>query len=86
MGQAKRRGNGGVLSKGLSERLFGLQRGLCPCCSQPLGDNYHRDHIMPIDLGGANEDWNIQLLRAQCNLQKRNKRPEVFMRERGFLI
>ena len=34
-------------------KLFRLQRGKCPCCSKPLGNNYHLDHIMPIALGGC---------------------------------
>lgn len=78
--------NGGVLSKGLVGKLLKLQRGLCACCSKPLGDNYNLDHIMPLALGGANEDWNIQLLRETCNKEKHAKHPVDFMRSRGFLI
>lgn len=77
---------GGKLSQGLAAKLLKLQRGLCPCCKQPLGEDYHRDHIMPLALGGANEDWNIQLLRATCNNQKRAKHPIDFMQSRGFLL
>lgn len=81
------RGDGGKLSVGLSERLYELQRGKCACgCKQPLGDNYHLDHRMPLALGGANEDSNIQLLRATCNLQKNAKHPVDFMQQRGFLL
>ena len=77
---------GGKLSSGLSGRLFKLQRGKCACCKLPLGDDYHLDHIIPIDLGGANEDWNIQLLRAKCNCQKHNTHPIDFMQSKGFLL
>lgn len=77
---------GGRLSKGLANTLFTLQRGLCPCCMKPLGDKYHLDHIMPVSRGGSNTDDNMQLLRAQCNLQKKAKHPVDFMRERGFLL
>ena len=84
--RALERANGGKLSKGLSERLFKLQKGKCPCCNKPLGTNFHLDHITPIYLGGANEDWNIQLLRQQCNSQKRAKDPIKFMQSRGFLL
>lgn len=85
--RARRRAVGGRLSIGLTEKLFKLQRGKCACgCKQPLGDDFHRDHRMPIALGGANEDWNIQLLRAKCNQQKHKTHPVDFMRERGFLI
>jgi len=78
--------SGGRLSKGLAERLFVLQAGKCPCCTQPLGDDFHLDHIQPLALGGANEDWNIQLLRKTCNLQKNAKHPVDFMQIRGFLL
>lgn len=82
-----RRLNGGKLSLGLAKKLFALQRGKCACgCKQPLGDNYHLDHVMPLALGGTNTDDNIQLLRAACNHQKHAKHPVEFMQERGFLI
>lgn len=84
--RARKREIGGRLSNGLAKRLFALQRGKCACCGKPLGTNYHRDHIMPIALGGANTDDNIQLLRARCNQQKNSKHPIDFMQQRGFLL
>lgn len=78
---------GGSLSTGLAEKLFKLQRGKCACgCKQPLGDDYHLDHIMPLARGGSNTDDNIQLLRSRCNRQKQAKHPIDFMQQRGFLI
>jgi len=84
--RARKRGSGGKLSSGLSVKLFNLQRGKCACCKQPLGDNYHLDHIFPLALGGANEDSNMQLLRKVCNLQKHAKHPVEFMQQRGSLL
>ncbi len=84
--RARKRRSGGTLSKGLSAKLFSLQRGRCVCCQQPLGDGYHMDHVVPLVLGGTNTDDNIQLLRAQCNLQKYTKHPVDFMQQRGYLL
>lgn len=84
--RARKRSVGGTLSKDISEKLFKLQKGKCACCGKPLGNNYHMDHIMPLALGGANEDWNIQLLTQRCNNQKYTKHPIDFMQERGFLL
>jgi len=84
--QARKKANGGKLSSNLSELLYARQKGRCACCKEPLGDNYHLDHIMPIKLGGANEDRNIQLLRASCNSSKSGKHPVEYMRSKGFLI
>jgi 5-methylcytosine-specific restriction endonuclease McrA len=84
--RALKRVNGGKLSKGLAEKLFKLQKGKCPCCHQPLGENYHLDHIVPLALGGSNTDDNIQLLRSSCNNQKSAKHPIDFMQQRGFLL
>lgn len=84
--RAKKRENGGVLSKGLAQKLFKLQKGMCPCCKKSLGKDYELDHIYPIALGGANSDENIQLLRKQCNRRKRAKHPVDFMQSRGFLL
>lgn len=85
--RARKVASSGKLSKGLSDRLFKLQRGKCACgCKQPLGTDYHLDHIMPLALGGTNTDDNMQLLTALCNLQKHAKHPIDFMQQRGFLL
>lgn len=84
--QARKAETGGTLSRGLSKKLFKLQRGMCPCCNQPLGNDYHLDHKIPIIAGGSNTDDNMQLLRKICNLQKGSKDPIAFMQQRGFLI
>lgn len=84
--RALKSASGGKLSKGLAEKLFKLQRGKCPCCAKPLGDDYHLDHKIPLALGGTNTDDNMQLLTAACNLQKGSKPPEAFMQSRGFLL
>lgn len=81
-----RKRNGGKLSKGITEKLFQMQRGKCACCGKPLGDGYHLDHRMPLALGGLNVDANMQLLSAKCNLQKGAKHPVDFMQSRGFLL
>jgi RNA polymerase-binding transcription factor DksA len=78
--EAKRRGAHGKLSKGIEQRLFEAQFGLCVCCGKPLGDDYHLDHIMPLALGGTNTDDNVQLLLAKCNLRKSAKHPEEWRR------
>lgn len=77
---------GQKLSIGLPEKLYKLQKGKCPCCRLPLGDDYHLDHKMPLALGGENTDDNMQLLRAVCNMQKHAKHPVDFMQSRGFLL
>lgn len=74
------------LSPGLADKLMVLQRGRCACCGRRLGRNFHLDHIMPIALGGRNEDSNIQLLRATCNLKKNKRHPVEYMQGRGFLL
>ncbi len=84
--RAQKSGSAGSLSKGIERRLFGLQRGLCPCCQMPLGDSYHLDHILPLALGGLNVDANVQLLRATCNLHKHAKHPVDYMQSKGFLL
>ncbi|WP_409266831.1 HNH endonuclease [Massilia sp. BHUDP2] len=76
----------GRLSRDIVQRLLALQRGRCACCGESLGDEYHLDHIMPLALGGANIDANMQLLRAICNLRKGAKHPVEYMQDKGFLL
>jgi hypothetical protein len=83
---ARKKFGGGSLSIGLAAKLFGLQKGKCACCGLPLGNDYQLDHIVPLALGGANVDCNIQLLRKRCNQQKNAKHPVDFMQQRGFLL
>lgn len=85
--RARKLESGGKLSKGLAAKLFTLQRGKCACgCKQPLGSDYHLDHIMPLALGGTNTDDNMQLLTSRCNMQKQALHPVDFMQQRGFLL
>ena len=84
--RARKHQAGGEISPGLTERLMVLQKGLCPCCRKPLGNDYHMDHIIPLALGGSNGDNNMQLLRSECNLSKSAKDPIDFMQSRGFLL
>lgn len=84
--RALKRNAGGKLSKDIVAKLLRLQRGLCACCKQPLGPNYHVDHIMPLVLGGSNTDSNVQLLRAKCNQRKNKAHPIDYMRSKGYLL
>lgn len=84
--RVKQEASMGQLSKGLSEKLYRLQKGKCACCGKPLGIGYHMDHILPLALNGTNTDENMQLLTATCNLQKYKKHPVDFMQSRGFLL
>jgi len=80
--RARKKANGGKLSPDIVQRLFALQRGRCACCGAPLGDAYDLDHIVPLALGGANSDDNVQLLTARCNRQKGASDPVAFMQQR----
>lgn len=84
--RARKRENGGTLTRGIRNKLFKLQKGKCVCCGEPLGDDFHLDHRMPVALGGSNTDDNMQLLRKVCNLQKQAQHPVDFMQSRGFLL
>lgn len=84
--RALKKAVGGKLSLGLSDRLFKLQQGKCPCCKELLGIDYQLDHKMPLFLGGSNTDDNIQLLRRTCNSKKRAKHPIDYMQSKGFLL
>ena len=84
--RAKKRGNGGTLSKGIVERLLVLQNGKCACCRASLNNGYHLDHIMPLALGGQNSDNNVQLLTPTCNRRKGAKHPDDWARENGKLL
>lgn len=88
IGEQNRRARavGGKLSLGLPAKLLRMQKGKCTCCMAEIDSGYHLDHIMPLALGGKNEDANIQLLCPSCNLSKHAMHPVDFMQKRGFLL
>jgi hypothetical protein len=85
--RARKLENGGELSRGIAVKLLKLQKGKCACCNSDLSETgYHIDHIMPLALGGSNDDDNVQLLCPACNASKGAKNPVDFMQSRGFLL
>jgi len=86
--RARIKGNGGTLSKCIVQRLIRLQKGKCACgCNADLKQTgHHLDHIMPLALGGLNDDANAQLLTPACNLRKGAMHPDDWARGLGRLI
>lgn len=84
--RARKKENGGRLSKDIVEKLMKLQRGKCACCFLKLENDFHIDHIIPTAIGGKNTDNNVQLLHSSCNLKKHAKHPIDFMQQRGLLL
>jgi 5-methylcytosine-specific restriction endonuclease McrA len=76
--RARMRANGGRLSRGIAAELLMAQGGKCVYCRADLAAGYHLDHILPIALGGRNDDQNVQLLCPPCNRRKWAKHPDEF--------
>lgn len=85
--RAKIKGSGGKLSTDIVQTLLIRQSNKCACCGADLMQTgYHLDHIMPLALGGANDDSNVQLLTPKCNLSKGAKHPDVWAKEKGITL
>lgn len=63
-----------------------LQKGKCAVCASSLKAGEHRDHIVPLFLGGTNHKTNIQLLCPPCNLSKAAKHPIDHAQQIGRLL
>ena len=66
-------------------RLYEEQNGVCRYCSEPLGNDYHVDHIFPLSIYKYNGPLDLQLLCEGCNVSKLNKDPIMYERKRGIL-
>jgi 5-methylcytosine-specific restriction endonuclease McrA len=55
-------------------RVIARANGICCICTQPLGDDVHIDHIIPLARFGTNTEDNLQALCAECNLRKSARR------------
>lgn len=84
--QARRLSAEGSHTAAEVKTLFSRQRGCCAICSDELDAKYHKDHIVPLALGGTNYIQNIQLACPRCNQEKRARHPVEFMQSRGFLL
>lgn len=73
--RARKKGARGTVSAAAEMKLIKAQKGLCAACHRPFGPNFHRDHVMPLALGGQHEINNLQLLCPPCNLSKGAKHP-----------
>ena len=77
----------GSVSAGREGQLMKLQQGKCACCRVSLKEvKHHIDHMTALSRGGSNDNSNLQLLCATCNLQKGAKDPIAFMQLKGFLL
>lgn len=75
------------LPSGTIEKIGAAQRWKCACCAVSLKRaKYHKDHIIPLALGGDHVPSNIQLLCPSCNLSKGAKNPIDFMQSKGKLL
>lgn len=84
--RARLRGAPGSYAPADIDRLFFMQRGRCAICRKALNKSFHRDHIVPITRGGANDAENIQLLCILCNSRKSDKDPVEYMQSIGRLL
>lgn len=84
--RAKKARAGGTFTTTQIEDLRRKQRGRCAACAGTLGASFHRDHIVPLALGGHNGIDNIQLLCVACNSRKGAKDPIRWANERGLLL
>jgi 5-methylcytosine-specific restriction endonuclease McrA len=83
--KCKKRGASGTHTKADIIELSRLQKGKCANCQKKL-DKYHVDHIEPLNNGGSNDKYNLQLLCPPCNLRKSDIDPLEFARRNARLL
>jgi hypothetical protein len=79
-------GAGGSFASDQIRDLVLRQNGCCAICKNKLPTKFHRDHVIPIALGGSNDILNIQILCPSCNLRKGAKHPIEFAQQIGMLL
>lgn len=53
--------------------MYSAQRGRCSLCSEPLEDEWHVEHTIPLSKGGWTVPANLTLAHPSCNLSKQDK-------------
>lgn len=66
-----------LTSKGMKQKLFNLQKGICPICKQPLEnldetgqEELHVHHVKTRKSGGTNSLSNLRLVHLYCHQQQ----------------
>jgi 5-methylcytosine-specific restriction endonuclease McrA len=57
------------------DRVLRAANGLCGICGEALGPNIHFDHKVPLALGGAHSEANLQPAHPSCNRKKGARLP-----------
>jgi len=84
--RAKLRGLNGSHTLQDIRQLMDAQGGKCIYCKCDIRTKFQVDHIVPVSKGGRNDKSNLQLLCKPCNLNKRDKDPLQYQKERGMLL
>lgn len=82
--RARKAGATGRFTEADVQVMYSKQNGLCNCCRVPLGDKYHRDHVVALATGGSNEASNMQLLCKPCNCAKGSRPMSALLALRGI--
>lgn len=83
--RAKWRGIDGRISADDILKLMERQDGKC-FCGTGLAEGFTVDHVLALANGGTNQPENIQLLCAQCNMDKGRKPDAEWKTSRGFTL
>lgn len=67
------------LSPSVRRRVIERDESICGLCGEPVGpdEKLHIDHIVPVVLGGTDDEDNLQVAHASCNLSKGARTLEV---------
>ncbi len=74
----------GVHTKEDIRQIFNEQCGLCVYCRDSLDNKFHKDHVMPLKLGGSHCKENIQLLCPSCSFKKNDLHPAIYEKRINF--
>lgn len=64
--------------------LYAEQEGRCAYCGITLHNDFHLDHVIPLNRSGSNNPDNLACTCAFCNLSKRDKLLDEWMGDRGW--
>lgn len=79
-------GAGGRFTAAQVADIHRRQRGCCANCGNKLGNDFHRDHRVPLARCGSNDASNIDLLCPTCNVKKGAKDPIDWANQNGRLL
>lgn len=82
--KARKRSNGGSYTSDELDDCLHYFNYRCAYTGEPLGDDYHMDHVVPVSKGGSSNIWNMVPSLPHVNISKLDRDMTEWYKEQDY--